>query len=98
MGYATCFYNILLHPYNGSPFGFFRPQRGVRQGDPLSPFLFVLAGEVLARLIEREALCNGINGFKLARDLNPITHLQFLVERHSSHLWPLPFHLIKLHP
>ena len=50
-------------------------QRGVRQGGPLSPFLFVLAAEVLARLIEREAYSNGIKGFKLARDLMPITHL-----------------------
>ena len=31
----------------------------------------------MACLIEREALCNGIKGFKLARDLTPITHLQF---------------------
>ena len=31
---------------------------------------------VLARLIEREALCNGIKGFKLARDLTRIAHLQ----------------------
>ena len=28
-------------------------------------------------MIEREALCNGIKGFKLARDLTPITHPQF---------------------
>ena len=52
----------------------------MRQGDPLSPFLFVLAGEVLACLIEREALCNGIKAFKLARDLTPISHLQFAVD------------------
>ena len=41
-------------------------KKGVRQGDPLSPFLFVLAAEVLARLIEKEASCNAIQGFKLA--------------------------------
>ena len=62
---------------NGSPYGFFKSQKGVRQGDPLPPFLFVLVAEVLARLIEREAYSNGIKGFKLARDLMPITHLQF---------------------
>ena len=68
----TTSFSILI---NGSPFGFIRPQRGVRQGDPLSPFPFVLAGEVLAQLIEREALCNGIKGFKLVRDPTPITPL-----------------------
>ena len=32
---------------------------------------------MLSKLIEREAVSNKINGFKLARDLAPITHLQF---------------------
>ena len=71
---TTTSFSVLI---NGSPFRHFKPQRGLRQGDPLSHFLFVLAYEVLSKLIEREAVSNKINGFKLARDLAHITHLQF---------------------
>ena len=62
---------------NGNPYGFFRPERGIRQGNPLSLFLFILAVDVLARLINKEASQHKIKGFKLAPDLMPITHLQF---------------------
>lgn len=38
---------------NGSPTSEFSPIRGVRQGDSIAPYLFLLIGEVLSKLLNK---------------------------------------------
>ncbi|CAL1384042.1 unnamed protein product [Linum trigynum] len=62
---------------NGTPAGFFFPSRGLRQGDPLSPLLFVLCTEGFAALL-RQAISEGkLQGVKVAPRAPRISHLFF---------------------
>lgn len=71
---STVSYSVML---NGSPYGLLHPERGLWQGDPLSPFLFIIASEVLSRLLLREEAIGSPHGVKVARAAPPISHLQF---------------------
>lgn len=53
---TTASANILV---NGSPAGNFRLERGIRQGDPLSPFLFLVDAEGL-NLLAKKAVAEGM--------------------------------------
>ena len=62
---------------NGEPHGLFHPQRGLRQGDPLSPYLFLLCAEGLHSLIKQAEVRGAIQGVSLCKDGPKITHLFF---------------------
>ncbi|XP_030496751.2 uncharacterized protein LOC115712590 [Cannabis sativa] len=57
--------------------GKFSPERGLRQGDPLSPSLYIVAAETLLRLLLSKENQGLLKGFKLGRNGTPITHLMF---------------------
>eukprot|EP00253_Pinus_taeda_P006842 PITA_06842 len=72
---STRIFSILV---NGIPTRTFNASRGIREGDPISPFLFILAVEGLGRIIKREIRKNKIRGLKPWGNNLAITHQQFV--------------------
>ena len=62
---------------NGSPTEEFRPTRGLRQGDPLAPFLFLIVAEGLAGLLRKAVKEDLLSGIKVGRVELECCMLQF---------------------
>jgi len=62
---------------NGEPHGWIQSSRGLRQGDPISPHLFLFVTEGLIGLLHRVELNNAIQGHQVCRGAPPISHLLF---------------------
>jgi hypothetical protein len=62
---------------NGRPGPFFKTSRGLRQGFPLSPILYVLMAESLNRSLEWESASGNIPGLKIAQGVKRLNHSQF---------------------
>ena len=61
---------------NGKPCEKIKPKRGIRQGDPISPFIFVLTMDYLSCLLKHLEKLNKIKGV-ITKDIN-LTHLLFV--------------------
>ena len=70
----TVTYSVLV---NGESCGMTHPTRGIRQGDPLSPFLFLLCTEGLNGMIKKAERRAKIHGYSLCRKGPKLTHLLF---------------------
>ena len=74
---STAKFSVMV---NGAPAGFFSSSKGLHQGDPLSPSLFVMGMEVLSVLIRRAMEGGFISGCKIQRGRGravQVAHLLF---------------------
>lgn len=63
--------------HSGKEFGSIVPSRGIRQGDPLSSYLFLVCMEGLTALINDYERRNLVAGIKVARGAPVLTHMFF---------------------
>lgn len=72
--FTNCWFSVL---YNGGAHGFFKSTRGLRQGDPLAPSLFILAQEVLSRGLTSLLDHGLVKAYHGPRGCPAISHLLF---------------------
>ena len=86
MGFAKKWVDLIMHCIssvsysviiNGEPCGNITPSRGLRQGDPLSLYLFLLCSEGLLAPIHKAARDKLISGISIGRGCPILTHLFF---------------------
>ncbi|KAL5564766.1 hypothetical protein UlMin_027930 [Ulmus minor] len=71
---TSVYYSLLI---NGEKVGYIRPSRGLRQGDPLSPYLFLLCAEGLSSLIHTFERTGQLQGIRCGTNGPTISHLFF---------------------
>ena len=71
---TTVSYSFLV---NEKVYGDVRPNRGIRQGDPLSPYVFILCGEVLSGLCKAAEQTGSLQGIRVTRGSPRVSHLLF---------------------
>jgi len=71
---STVSFSVL---FNGDRLESFNPTRGIRQGDPISPYLFRLAAEGLSCLIKARIQSSNLKGIMVAPSAPVVSHLLF---------------------
>lgn len=62
---------------NQSIYGRIIPKRGLRQGDPLSPYLFVICAQGLSKIFSKATNDKWFHGVKISATCPSISHLVF---------------------
>lgn len=70
--------------FNGISLPYFKPTRGIRQGDPLSPYLFIIVANVLSLLMKQALEVGTLCGIRLNSYCPTLSHLnRFLLQAFS---------------
>ncbi|KAL4271357.1 hypothetical protein GQ457_13G012300 [Hibiscus cannabinus] len=86
MGFAASWIDLIMNcvtsvsfciKVNGHVSDFFRPSRGLRKGDPLSPYLFLFCTQGLSALLLKEQSLGNIKGVRASQNGPRITHLLY---------------------
>lgn len=73
----SCLHNLTMSVLvNGNPTGDLKMQKGLKQGDHLSPFLFLMVVEGLVRIVQKVVRDGLFSSFQVNHSLN-ISLLQF---------------------
>ncbi|KAL8112082.1 hypothetical protein AgCh_019689 [Apium graveolens] len=75
MGFLNSVSYSVLHEYG--EFGNIKPQRGLHQGDPISPYIYRMCAEGLSAMIRRSEQAGLLHGCKVARGAPSNSHLLF---------------------
>lgn len=62
---------------NGESIGSIWPSQGIRQGDPLSPYLFILVADVLSKMLNKSLHLSLLSGIKMARACPVVRYVFF---------------------
>jgi hypothetical protein len=78
--------NVIMHgvtsvktnvKWHGARAAYFNPQRGIRQGDPISPYIFVICMDKLSHMISHLVNEGKWKGIKVGRTCPTLSHLMF---------------------
>ena len=71
---STVSYSFII---NGQVLGLVNPSRGLRQGDPISSYLFLLCAEAFSGLLTKAVQEKSLHGVKISKSTPPVSHLLF---------------------
>ncbi|KAL9151827.1 hypothetical protein ABFS82_11G077500 [Erythranthe guttata] len=70
-------YQQLSEPFTEEEFGAVKPTRGIRQGDPISPYLFICCAEILISMIHQACNRGELHGVKITPSAPVVSNLCF---------------------